>query len=31
LYVSKKELMRLIDGDMTLEEYEHILKVKGII
>jgi hypothetical protein len=31
LYVSKKELLRLIDGDMTLEEYEHILKVKGII
>lgn len=31
LYLNKNELLRLIDGDMCREEYEHILKVKGII
>jgi hypothetical protein len=31
LYLNKKELLRLIDGKMPREEYEHILRVKGII
>jgi hypothetical protein len=31
LKLSKKELLRFIDGNMTQEEYEKILKIKGII
>jgi len=31
LYLTKKELIKLIDGDMTREEYENILKIKGVI
>jgi predicted RNA binding protein YcfA (HicA-like mRNA interferase family) len=31
LYLTKKELLRLIDGEMTREEYEAILRIKGII
>jgi hypothetical protein len=31
LYLTKKELLRLIDGDMTREEYENILKIKGVL
>jgi hypothetical protein len=31
LYLSKKELLRFIDGEMTREEYENILRIKGII
>ena len=31
LKLSKKELLRFIDGKMTQEEYEKILKIKGII
>ena len=31
LKLSKKELLRFIDGEMTQEEYEKILKIKGII
>jgi hypothetical protein len=31
LYLSKIELLKLIDGKMTQEEYEGILRIKGII
>ena len=31
LYLTKKELIRLIDGELSREEYENILKIKGII
>jgi hypothetical protein len=31
LYLTKKELLRLIDGEMSREEYETILRKKGII
>jgi len=31
LYLKKMELIKLIDGEMTLEEYERILRIKGII
>jgi len=31
LKLTKKELLRFIDGEMTQEEYEEILKVKGIL
>jgi len=31
LKLSKKELLNFIDGEMTQEEYEDILRVKGII
>lgn len=31
LYLKKMELLRLIDGNMTLEEYETILRSKWII
>jgi hypothetical protein len=31
LYLKKMELLSLIDGEMTREEYENILRVKGII
>ena len=31
LYLSKKELLRLIDGKMSKNEYNKILKMKGII
>jgi hypothetical protein len=31
LELTKKELLRFVDGKMTQEEYEHILRVKGVI
>ena len=31
LKLSKKELLRFIDGEMSQEEYEKILKIKGLI
>jgi len=31
LYLKKMELLKLIDGEMTLEEYERILRIKGIL
>lgn len=31
LKLTKKELLRFIDGEMTQEEYEEILKAKGIL
>lgn len=31
LKLTKKELLRFIDGEMTQEEYESILRIKGII
>jgi len=31
LKLSKKELIKFIDGKMTQEEYENILKIKGFI
>jgi predicted RNA binding protein YcfA (HicA-like mRNA interferase family) len=31
LNLTKKELLSLIDGEMTREEYEAILRVKGVI
>ena len=31
LYLSKNDLLRLIDGNMTREEYEQILRIKGIV
>ena len=31
LKLTKQELLELIDGEMSREEYEGILKVKGII
>jgi len=31
LYLTKKELLLLIDGNMSRKEYENILRIKGII
>jgi len=31
LYLTKRELLRLIDGEMSREEYESILEKKGIV
>jgi hypothetical protein len=31
LYLTKKELLKLIDGKMTKDEYNKILKMKGVI
>ena len=31
MHLTKKELLKFIDGEMTQEEYEEILRVKGII
>ena len=31
LYLTKKELLRLIYGKMTKNEYNNILKMKGVI
>ena len=31
LYLKKMELIKMIDGEMTLEEYKRILRVKGVI
>jgi len=31
LKLTKKELLRFIDGEMTQAEYEEILKAKGIL
>ena len=31
VHLTKKELLRFIDGEMTSEEYEQILRTKGLI
>jgi len=31
LFLKKSELLRLIDGEMSREEYEGILRTKGVI
>jgi len=31
LFLTKQELLRLIDGKMNREEYEDILRLKGIL
>lgn len=31
MHLTKKELLKFIDGEMSQEEYEEILKIKGIL